>query len=343
MKKILSIALVAVLLLSVFAFSATAAQVKKDVAPTGEGTVINFDNSVTNWEGPVQFYVYDPEIGEEIIAWGSKMLNGEDNGDGTWSYDASVMNLDSDKQYCIIFHDLATGAQTYDLLFDASCFGDTAVVSEDERVENPVDSSKWCYEARWRTETFIGPRLQVTSIGNVVGDTCPTFTTPYDIYVEFLMDKLDNARMYSGKDDQALLDDTAAALGLNRTDILLAIHETGVVTEWDASKSYLPTDSDIDGDSYTPSASGSGSSGSSSSIPGSTPDYATAATSDSSSRSGSGSGSDSGSGSGSGSGSSSTTSPKTGYSAELYLIVLLILFATICAGVSVYKIAKKRG
>ena len=122
MKRLFCLTLVAVMLLSVFAFSFSAAEVN-DKAVTG-ADVIKFDNSITKWTGPVQFFVYDPE-GEELIPWGSKKLNGTDEGNNIWSKDLSEYGLESGKQYCVIFCDASTGAQTYDLVFDASCFGKT--------------------------------------------------------------------------------------------------------------------------------------------------------------------------------------------------------------------------
>lgn len=117
--------MVAVMVLSVFAVSVSAAQ-DPDVAAIGDSNVIYFDNSETNWTGPVQFYVYDVEASEPIIPWGSKKLNGTDEGNNIWSKDLSDYGLESSKQYCIIFTDIETGSQTYDLLFDASCLDDTA-------------------------------------------------------------------------------------------------------------------------------------------------------------------------------------------------------------------------
>ena len=262
MKRLFCLTLVTVMLLSVFAFSFSAAEVN-DKATTG-ANVIKFDNSITKWTGPVQFFVYDPQ-GEELIPWGSKRLNGTDNGDGTWSYDPSEngMNLESNKQYCIIFCDAATGAQTYDLVFDASCFGDTAVTTG-YLIENPVDSNKNAGEAVWKNST-LGPRLQVTSIGNVVGQTCLASETPYDLFVNFLKNSFENARVYSGKDDQTLIDDTAGALGLSKNDVEAAINEAGVRTEWDPDKASLPGSGSSSGSGSSGSSSGSsGSSGSSS-------------------------------------------------------------------------------
>lgn len=246
-KKILSLVLAVMMLMSVAVVMASAAEgdvaeagAEGDVADTGldPTTCLNFDNTTTNWAGPVRFYVYVPGEGE-LIAWGSKKLNGTDNGDGTWSYDPTDMGLVAGKQYAIIFQDAATGDQTYDLLFDTSCIGDTGYVTGNS-IENPTDSTKTAKEARWKSSTSFGPALVVTSIGNVVGETCPANTTPYEMMVAFLKNTLDNARTYSGKDDQTLIDDTGKGLSLSKDEVEKAISESGVSgIGWDKSKSTL--------------------------------------------------------------------------------------------------------
>lgn len=342
-KKFLSLALIAMLVMSVCAVSFSAAQVEVaadgattavaeqgadgdvasqgadgDVASTGAST-IKYDNSVTKWAGPVQFYVYCPEDDTKPFGeWGSKKLNGTDEGGDIWSYDASA--LESGKQYCIIFADKTSGDQTYDLMMDTSCFGDTGKATGKD-IENPVDSNKTAKEAKWASSS-LGPRLQVTSIGNVVGETCPSFTSKYDMLVKFLKETLDNARKYSGKDDQTLLDDTAKALGIGKSDVEKAITEAGVTTEWSKDKSSLSDESSGDANNKGDSGSSdSGSSGSGSSGSGS-------------------SGGSSGSGSSSSSKSGSASNTQTGQTETVLFIMLGVMVAA--AGVIFFARKKER-
>ena len=346
-KKFLSLALVVMMLMSVVAISVSAAQVEvadgaapvddqasqgadedkaadgadEDKAATGAST-ITYDNSVTNWAGPIIFYVYDPETGEALVTWGSKNKGGgTDNGDGTWSKDISDYGLQDGKQYCIIFNDSATNAQTYDLMMDTSCYGDTAKATGNS-IENPVDSTKTAIEAKWNSNS-LGPRKQVTSIGNVVGETIPSFTNAKDMLVSFLKDTLANALQYSGKDEQTLIDDTAKALGLGVDDVVSAISESGATTTWDKSKSSLGSGS---GDSGSSGGSSSGSSGGSSSG------------SSGGSSSGSSGGSSSGSSSSSKSGSASNT--QTGQEETVLFIMLGVMVAA--AGVIFFMRKKER-
>lgn len=198
---------------------------------------LNFDAASAGWENAsnIQFYIYDIEYGE-LIPWGSKKLRGTKGADNIWYFDAESIGVVSGRQYAILFFNEDTGVSTYDLLFDTSCLGDPAYATG-YYIENPVDSNKSSPEARWRNSS-LGPRLQVTSIGNIVGETCPSDTTPYRMFVNFLKNTLSKARQYSGKSDQQIVDDTANALGLSSDDISRAISESGVSVNWEPP--YVP-------------------------------------------------------------------------------------------------------
>ncbi len=347
-KKILSLALVAMLLMSVCAVSFSAAQVEvsadgaasavaeqgadSDAASQGAESekaatgadVIKYDNSVTKWAGPVQFYIYDVETGAELIAWGSKKLNGDDEGGDIWSKDVSGYGLESGKQYCIIFADATSGDQTYDLMMDTSCIGDTGKATGNT-IENPVDSNKTAKEAKWASNS-LGPRKQVTSIGNVVGETLPANESAYDTFVKFLTNTLSNAKTYKvdtgEKTEQQLIDDTAKALGLGKSDVEKAIAEAKVTTEWSKDKSSLSDESDA-------GANDKGGSGSSDS-----------GSSDSGSTGSSGSSGSSGSGSSSSSKSGSASNTQTGQTETVLFIMLGVMVAA--AGVIFFARKKER-
>ena len=146
LKKWFSLILLSLVLIAALSVGAFAAETKPDeksAASADKSQCLIFDNSETKWAGPIQFYVYNPKDGSELIQWGSKDLNGEKDSDNTWYYDPAEhgMRLDENEQYCIIFVDAATGGQTYDLVFETSCLGDTATVTGN-RIENPADNNK---------------------------------------------------------------------------------------------------------------------------------------------------------------------------------------------------------
>ena len=211
--------------------------------------MIFFDATSAGWEDASRIYFYIYEINEnghseELVPWGSKRLSGTYLGNGKWEYDAAGVGVEPGKQYCLIVSNYYTGAQCYDLVMDSSCFGDTAYVTGDH-IENPVDSNKYTIEAKWKNSS-LGPRKQITSIGNVVGETVPTATTPYKIFVDFLRNTLDIALRYSGKDEQCLIDDTAKALELNKNDVEKAIREAGARVYWSYSDSTVPLPAPVD-------------------------------------------------------------------------------------------------
>lgn len=277
-KKILSLAIVAMLLMSLIVVSASAADAdvaaeaadgesiaaqgaEADVAPTGD-SVIYFDAKTAggSWiddGASILFYIYQPYApagSDEIGSWGAKKFRGTKGDDNVWSFDCSTLGLADGTDYGIIFNNETTGSQTADLLLNSSCYGDTAYANPSVEIENTADSNKKSIEARWTNSTSCGPILCITSIGNVVGETIPSSTTGYKMMVNFLADKgktgLTNALNYNGKDAQTTIDEIGAKLGLTQADVTKAIEEaktTGNGTDtcdwtgkWEASKSSLP-------------------------------------------------------------------------------------------------------
>lgn len=302
-KKILSLAIVAMMLMSLIAVGASAAQVEvaeeaaaaddvasqgaeADVAATGEG-MIYFDAASAGWESAskILFYIYDLTNGKEFAAWGSsKKLGGTKGDNNIWSFDAEGLGVTAGNVYTIQFNNADTNAETYALLMDTSCFGDTAVADPGTLIENPVDSNKKSMEAHW-TNNSLGSRLQITSIGNVVGKSIPSTTTAYDMLVYFLADKgksgLMNALNFNGKDAQTTIDEVAGKLNLTQADVTKAIKQAAEVgnadtgdkkdwsSDWSASKSSLPA-GESGGSTTTSSSTSSGSSGTSTSSKSST-------------------------------------------------------------------------
>ncbi len=306
-KKILSLAIVAMMLMSLIAVGASAAQVEvaeeaaaaddvasqgaeAEVAATGAG-MISFDAASAGWEGSskILFYIYDLTNGSEVAAWGSKKLAGTKGDNNIWSFDAEGLGVTAGNVYTVQFNNADTGAETYALLMDTSCFGDTAVADPGTLIENPVDSNKQSMEAHW-TNNSLGSRLQITSIGNVVGKSIPSTTTAFDMLVYFLADKgksgLMNALTFQdGKSAQQIIDSVAGALNLTQADVTKAIKQAAEVgnadtgdkkdwsKEWDASKSSLPagdSGGSTSGDTSSKSSGGSSSTSTSSKSSGST-------------------------------------------------------------------------
>ncbi len=234
-----------------------------DSESTGSNNAIYFEVP-SDWsqnivDQGVFTYLYDLKDGA-MITWGAKKGKMKKESDGKYSFDLveKGFELASDHNYFVIFAAGSTWSlQTYDLLLGESCLGHTASWTGN-MVENPQDSNKKAHEVVWDNgvdQNKYGPRLQVTSIGNIVGKVA--VVSKYELLVQFLTNMLSNAREYSGKDDQSLVDDSAAALGLGKDDVTKAIKETGVSVDWSEDKSSLPGGSTSSGDGSSDGGSSS--------------------------------------------------------------------------------------
>ena len=232
---------------------------------TPDANKLYFDTNGTGWEmgtkNKVAFHIFGGDI-ENGLAWGAaKSIGAATSGESTifeidpvggkqgYSFTPGV-------QYKIIFvrtEGKNWKEQTYDLLFTTDCFGHIAYCDGTE-YENPVDSSKKTLAAFWRDmdATKVGPVLQISSIGNVVG-TCPEAgKTPASIFTDFLtvVDSVTgtttyvNAKKYvvepGNKTDQQLIDDIGTGLGLTKQQVYDAFTNNSVETTWDHTVSTLP-------------------------------------------------------------------------------------------------------
>ncbi len=286
---------------------------------TGAETKIYFDVNSAGWKNftNITLYLYE-HGGSEIIPWGSKKGNMTDEGNGKWSFDieGKGYSLDSGKAYgCIFTGDWSF--QTCDLIIGSACYGDTAECTGNQ-VENNVDSNKSSDEVRWKNadSSVYGNPICITSIGNVIGTAYWPGENAESVLKEFLTTddakkSIENAKKFTGKKDQEIIDATAKALGLSDDQVAAIIAASGKTFEWKPSSGSSTQET---------TSAGSGSSGSSSS-------------GSSSSSSGSSSSSSSGS-----SGSTTTGSVTSGEGTTVYFVIGGILLAA--AGV--FFLARKK-
>ena len=253
-KKIMSLVLALIVIMSVAMVAVSAAEANADTAAdagaeTAAGNKLYFEPKsagFTNFDKIFcHIWPYDPNDGKEFYSWQSKGEACVDNKDGKWYYDldAKKVKLEPGVLYCVIFSaklgQAATG-QTYDLFMDSTCIGDT-VYCDGTTYENPVDSTQTAIAAFWRgkDKTKLGPVMCVTSIGNLVGTCMARTTNNVAMFEKFLTENLISAQTYAEKEDQAIIDDIAKALGLGKKNVVDAIAKTGVKVKWDESKSPL--------------------------------------------------------------------------------------------------------
>lgn len=231
-KKIMSLVLALVIIASmgVLAFTASAADQK--IYFEVPSTWNNFSKIFCH------IWVYN---GDPLANWQSKKEVCKLEADGRYSYDISkVGGLSAGETYCVIFS-ADTGVQTYDTFMGTSCLGDT-VYCDGTLYENPMDSSKTALGAFWKNQSrsAYGPVMCVTSIGNLVGTCLAPGETAEGLFNTFLTDNLENARTYSGKQDQQIIDDMANALGLSQKKVDELIKASGVTVDWKMEESKAP-------------------------------------------------------------------------------------------------------
>lgn len=179
-------------MLAVGGFSMSA--VESDETEIMAGTKIYFDVESAGWKNYKDIYchIWRADGTGEWPSWHTRkeLCNKEDS--GLYYYDlAKTGNADeivasgSHNYYCVIFS-ADTGAQTYNVMMNGDCLGDTCYVTEN-LIENPVDSFKECYETKWRNHPECGAQKVITSTGRVTGTTLAEGTTDVTILADFLL------------------------------------------------------------------------------------------------------------------------------------------------------------
>mgnify|MGYP007112515026 CR=1 FL=1 len=255
MKKLLSLLLVLTFVLSVVTISASAQEIEEEPQ-----NVLHFDtNTALHWdEEYTKVYCHIWEYGgEPFFNWQSRKekCTDEDN-DGVWTYnlDEYGVELEEGKLYALIFSN-DKGQQIANLLFDKTVLGDTAYC--DGLYMDSPEGIKY-YFAYWRNQKGgldgFGPELYINSIGEVKGNCIPNVTTAQAIFEEFLVNRLENTRIYSGKEDQDIIDDIAVKIELTVDEVIEAISNSGEEVDWNWYESpvelgtFTPVTGDADGD-----------------------------------------------------------------------------------------------
>lgn len=232
LKKILCFAMILVMVASMAVIGVSA----------GSDTTVYFEvpedwNNYTN----VFCHIFPYGGGDPLANWQSKKERATLVEGRLYSYDISkVGGLEAGTTYGIIFS-LDTTMETYTTLMTTACYGDT-LYCNNTFYENPVDSSKTSRAAFWKNHSAseYGPLMQVTSIGNIVGTCIAPGATAKSMFSDFLTNSFDDAQTYSGKDDQAIIDDIAKILGLSQDTVESLIKESGITCGWQKAKSEAP-------------------------------------------------------------------------------------------------------
>ena len=160
-KKVLSVILAAVLLVSM----ACIAGVSASAASAGGTVYVELPEQWAKSAKTVYCHMW-ANGGDDVYAWqtkNEKMTLVEGN---KYSYEIAP---GTDANMIIVSTN--TGVQTYDLTFGDECMGDTIIIDPSTQIENAIDSEKTAARATWQNNSDkYGPHMAISSIGNVIGE-----------------------------------------------------------------------------------------------------------------------------------------------------------------------------
>ena len=216
-------------MLAVGGFSMSAAE--SDETEIMAGTKIYFDVDSAGWRNYKTIYchIWRADGTGDWPSWQTRkeMCVNEDN--GLYSYDVTktgnaeeIVASGSHNYYCVIFS-ANTGAQTYHIIMNGDCLGDTCYVTGNV-LESPVDSNITCVEAAWRNHPECGTQKTITSTGRVIGTTLADGTTDVTLLADFLLTYIsDYGTADTERTDHTA--DLANELGVSYDDLLECVQE----------------------------------------------------------------------------------------------------------------------
>ena len=152
---------------------------------------IYFDVESAGWKNYKSIYchIWSLDGTGEWPSWQTKRERCDLEDDGRYSYTLSKTGNEfrySDGRIYGVIFSADTGAQTYNVVMNGACIGDTVYVT-DERFEAPEDSEKKVLVAEWRNNTDCGSQRRITSTGNVIGRAHVEGETDETLLADFLI------------------------------------------------------------------------------------------------------------------------------------------------------------
>lgn len=179
-------------MLAVGGLSVSAAE--SDETEIVAGTKIYFDVESAGWKNYRNIYchIWRADGTGEWPNWQAKKERCVKEDSGLYSYDVTktgnadeIVASGSHNYYCVIFS-ADSGAQTYNVIMNGDCLGDTCYVTGNV-LESPQDSDRSCLEVAWRNHPECGTQKIITSTGRVIGTTLADGTTDVTILADFLL------------------------------------------------------------------------------------------------------------------------------------------------------------
>lgn len=216
-KKIASLAIAATMMVGTAAVTASAAEVEADTVgaedsavvsadnssevgadtasdTVGAGSVVKFDAKKSGWNLDTNklFYchIWKSDGSGTWPEWQTKAeLCTFDKATGIATYDLSktgnTISPSDGRIYSIIFSS-NTNMQTCNVIMSGACIGDTLYCTG-EQSENPEDSEKKDYVAKWENTADCGQEKKITSTGNIIGTAFPEGENDVTLLATYLM------------------------------------------------------------------------------------------------------------------------------------------------------------
>lgn len=196
--------------------------------PVTDGKIINFDVSSANWGSNIKavychIYNYSGDDGKTYTEWQSKAEKcSYDKSTGIATYDLQtgidkgangLKTIDNTNKWVIMFS-CNTQAETYGLLFNSDCFGDTVVADPNTLYENPIDSEKFSIKIGYNKNKQLTSPKCITSTGKVQGESYADGTTDVTLLGDYLA-------LYATDDrivNKEIVSNIADALGIHPSE-----------------------------------------------------------------------------------------------------------------------------
>ena len=186
-KKIFSLFLAVVIVVSMVtvAMVSTSANVDESGLNGKYSKAIHFDVNSAKWGAGVKavychIYNYSGTDGKEYTQWqtkGERCEYDKETGIATYYLQTGIdkgadglSTIDSSNKWVIMFS-ANTGADTYTLLFNSNCFGDTVIADPNTKFEHTIDPEKLSIKISYKNNTNLTAPKCITSTGKIQGES----------------------------------------------------------------------------------------------------------------------------------------------------------------------------
>lgn len=201
-KKIFSLFLAVVIVVSMVtvAMVSTSANVDESGLNGKYSKAIHFDVNSAKWGAGVKavychIYNYSGTDGKEYTQWqtkGERCEYDKETGIATYYLQTGIdkgayglSTIDSSNKWVIMFS-ANTGADTYGLLFNSDCFGDTVIADPNTKFEHTIDPEKLSIKISYKNNTNLTAPKCITSTGKIQGESFADGVTNETLFGDYM-------------------------------------------------------------------------------------------------------------------------------------------------------------